>query len=390
MYLFALFFVLYEFTTYAANDMIMPGMIQVIHHFGSSEYYVALSFSLYVLGNGAFILLTGFLSQKYGNRRIILWGNFLFCIFSVLIIFSKSIHEFLTWRFLQGAGMTIIATSYALIHEKFNDKDAIKLIALMANISILAPLIGPALGSLIVSVLSWQYVFVVSALLSLFTFIGLYRFTPKDSLRRPRATIAHVLNQYGSLIKNKEFMIGVMGSIFIILPLLIWISQAPNLILYKLHLNFTHYAIYQVISIGGLTLSSIVMQFIVGKYRLYAIVKVGTLFMVIGLLIVLTTYTDMNAIVIGLFFYAFGMGIANGCINRLVMTLPGYSQNILSSMLGFILSVVVVIGISVINEWVSYFAFALGSFSLSLCLCGFIGLFIVTKFISSYANREWH
>lgn len=76
MYLFAIFFVLYEFTTYSANDMIMPGMIQVVNYFHVTKYYVAQSFSFYLLGNCAFILIAGFLSQIYGKRRIIIWGEF--------------------------------------------------------------------------------------------------------------------------------------------------------------------------------------------------------------------------------------------------------------------------------------------------------------------------
>jgi DHA1 family multidrug/chloramphenicol efflux transport protein-like MFS transporter len=389
MYLFAIFFVLYEFTTYSANDMIMPGMIQVVNYFKVSEYYVAQSFSLYILGNSAFILIAGFLSQKYGKRRIILWGNFLFLIFSVLVILSLNINEFLLWRFFQGGGMAIIAISYALIHEKFNDKDAIKLIALMANVSILAPLIGPALGSVIVSLSSWQFVFVVSAILSLCTFIGLYKFAPHDDLPLPPVTFSTVFNQYTSLMKNKEFIVGSIGSIFIVLPLLIWISQAPNLILYKLQLSFTDYVIYQLTSIGGLTIASILMQFIVGKYRLYTIVKMGTLFMTIGLILILLNYMSINMIVLGLFFYVFGMGLANGCISRLIITLEGYPHNIISSMFGFIQTLFFVLGISAVNEWMNHLAFVTWSFSLSLCLFGFIGLLVVTSFISSYRDRGW-
>lgn len=389
MYLFALFFVLYEFTTYSANDMIMPGMIQVVNYFHVAEYYVAQSFIFYILGNCVFILIAGFLSQKYGKRRIIILGNFLFLLFTVIIIFSKNIHEFMLWRFLQGSGLAILAMSYALIHEKFNDKDAIKLIALMANVSLLAPLIGPAIGSLIMSLSSWEYVFVVTALLGLCSLLGLYQFTPKDCPQKTSTTLFQIIKQYGAIIRNKEFIIGVLCSVLIVMPLLIWISQATNLILYKLHLDYSHFVIYQLISIGGLTVSSIVMQFIVGKYRLYAIVKTGTLFALIGLIIILFNASNINTIVIGLFFYALGMGLANGCLCRLILTVQGYSHSLLSSMFGFIQSLFFVVGITVINEFMSYWHFALWSFALSLGIVGFVGLLLTTKHISFYRNRDW-
>ncbi len=127
MYLFALFLVLYEFATYSANDMIMPGMIQVVNDFHAPLSYVALSLSFYILGNGIFLIIAGFLSERHGKRLIMLAGNLLFLIFTIVILFSHNIHQFILWRFFQGSGMSIIAIGYALIHEYFNDKNAIKL-----------------------------------------------------------------------------------------------------------------------------------------------------------------------------------------------------------------------------------------------------------------------
>ncbi len=389
MYLFALFLVLYEFAVYSANDMIMPGMLQVVQHFHVPEYYVAASLSFYILGSCAFILIAGFLSQKYGKRQVILLGNFLFLLFTIIIIFSQTIHEFMLWRFLQGAGLAIIAIGYAIIHENFNDRDAIKLIALMANVSLLAPLLGPAVGSIIMIFSSWQYVFVLTAFIGVLTLVGLYRFTPRNDSKKSSLGFLETMKEYGRIIKNKEFIKGVFCSGFVVTPLLIWISQAPNLILYKLKLDYTHYIIYQLISIGGLTVSSILMQFIVGKYRLYYVVKTGILFMLIGLLIILTNSSNITNISISLFFYALGMGLANGCIFRLIMTIEGYSNSLLSSMLGFLQMLFFVIGITIMNEFMSYYKFALWSFTLSVCVFGFAALVLITKYISRYRDREW-
>lgn len=63
MYAFAILLVLYEFTVYSANDMIMPGMLQVVQQFHVAEYYVAASLSFYILGNCAFILIAGFIAE---------------------------------------------------------------------------------------------------------------------------------------------------------------------------------------------------------------------------------------------------------------------------------------------------------------------------------------
>jgi len=389
MYLFALFLVLFEFTAYSSNDMIMPGMLQVVKYFHAPEYYVALAFSVYLIGDCAFLLMVGFISERFGKSKIIIWGNFLFILFTMLILFSMNIQQFMLWRFLQGAGLTIIPIGYALIHEKFNDTNAIKLQALMGNVSTLAPLIGPALGSLIMSFFSWQYIFGITAIFGMISFFGLFRYAPKDNLPNTTFGLYQVTMQYGLILKNKEFMKGMLCSFFIIMPLMIWISQAPNLILFKLHLNYSHYVIYQIISIGGLSISSILMQFIVGRYRMYSIVIVGSFGVLIGSLIILIGSNHIEIIAWGIFIYALGMGLANGCLCRLIMTIKGHSHAMLASMLGFLQTLLIATTVTILNEIISYYQFSLWSFTLSMLLFGFIGFLLTTYYISTYKNRDW-
>lgn len=389
MYLFALFFVIFEFTTYAANDMILPGMLEVVHYFNSSEYYVSLSMSYYILGNCFFLLFAGFLSERFGKSKIILSGNFIFLLFTLLVIYSANMSQFMLWRFLQGAGLAVVSIGYAVIHERFNDKMAIKLQALMANVSLLAPLIGPALGSLIMSFYSWQYIFYLTAALAIFTFFGLLIFTPKDISVNSSLSVKQVSKDYIAILTNKEFFKCMLSSVLIVLPLLIWISQAPNLILYKLQLNYTHYVVYQLISIGGLSISSIFMQFIVGRYRMYSIVVLGSVLVLVGSIVVLLGFNSIILITSGLFIYAFGMGLANGCLWRLIMTVQGYSHAMLASMMGFMQALVFSVGIVVLNNIMDHYQFSLLCFSSSVFLCGFIGFCMTMFCISAYRNRGW-
>lgn len=389
MYLFALFFVIYEFTTYSANDMIMPGMISIIHDFHAPVYFVALSMSIYILGNCIFILFASFFTERFGKRHVLITGNFLFLLFTTFIVFSTNIHTFMLLRFLQGIGLAIIAIGYALIHEKFNDKNAIKLIALMGNVAILAPMFGPVIGSVILTYFSWEKIFYVTATLSFITLIGLFFYTPKDTMQ-PRVNYNEMAKQYIGILTNREFLIGTCCLVFSLMTLLIWISQAPNIILVKLHLNYTYYVIYQLISIGGLTISSLVMQFIAGEFSMYRIVKTGALLILIGGVTSLLGSTSMLIITIGLFVYTFGMGLVNGCIIRLIMSIKGYSQSMLAAMLGFMETLLFFIAITLMNEYFIHFQFSLLSFTVSSFIFGVISFFLTSKYIAPHKERAWH
>ena len=93
--IFAVFLVLYEFLTYIANDMIMPGMIRVVESFNAPESMVANALTAYVLGGASLQLILGPLSDRYGRRPIMLFGVSLFFLCTVFIALSNSMEQFI-------------------------------------------------------------------------------------------------------------------------------------------------------------------------------------------------------------------------------------------------------------------------------------------------------
>ncbi|MCD6047377.1 MAG: hypothetical protein K0S08_1024 [Gammaproteobacteria bacterium] len=389
LYFFALSLVLYELATYLSNDMIMPGMIQVINEFHAPQSYVALSLSAYIIGNCALLLVVGGFAERYGKRLAILLGNTLFLVFTILITFSQSINAFMLWRFLEGSGMAVIATGYALIHSNFNDKGAVKLIALMSNLTILAPLIGPVLGTLIVSHFSWRYVFYFTAILCMTSLAGLCRYTPHDKPQTQQVNIHSLIKQYWQVVKDKQFMLGTSCVTLITMPVLLWISQAPNLILVKLQQNYTHYGIYQLISISGMALSSALMQFLAGEFPIANLIKAGIVLVAAGLGVSVLGHANIYIFVSGQFIYTLGLGLANGCIFRLVMANKAFSTNLLSTMFGFIQTLAFAVGIFIANSICQYFNFSLLSFALTSFTFGFAALLTTLKYAAGYRQRAW-
>lgn len=387
LYLFALFLVIYEFTTYIANDMIMPGMLSVVHEFGAPLSYVSLSLSLYILGNSALQLFLGPLAERFGKRKVILTGNILFIVFTMFIMTAQNIHTFMLGRLLEGTGMGFIAMGYALIHEKFDDKQAVKIFALMANVSLLAPLFGPLLGALVIKVMGWRYIFIIISILAIFALYGLYRYTPAAVDFKPAAfNFISSLKTYGQIICKEQFTLGTLCTTVAAMPTLCWIALAPTIIMKTAGLNVMYYAVYQLLSIGGLTFSSVLMQFIAGRFSFYQLI-ISTVFIGFGgLLLGVIFHTNLNIIVLGMFIYCFGLGVFNNLIMRLVMTTPGVSHSMVTSLMVFIQTILFAIGIEITNRIMeiygySVFSFTLVNFGLACC-------FLVLVCVYAYKNRH--
>lgn len=395
LYLFAIFLVLYEFTTYSTNDMIMPGMLQVVREYSAPLSYVGLSLSIYILGGTLLQLFLGPMAERYGKRRLILIGSTFFVIITAALIFSFSINEFLFLRLLQGMGLAFIAIGYLVIHENFSDTDALKIITLMANVSILAPLLGPMVGSLIVSYLNWRFVYIIAAALGIISVAGLYRFTPVKEANAKSINLKQIITGYLKVVKNPNFKIAASAIGLVLLPNIAWIGLAPTMLINKLKLSYLDYSLYQMLAIGGFSLCGIIMQFISGKVRLALLIKGGYSLCLIGTgvffasLFVHNPREQLLVLSMGFFIYGFGCGFCNGTIMRLIVTEKSYSQNFAMSLLIFTMTLSMVIGLDVFNRISSYFNFSLSSFALESIVTALAAIFLLTKLGKVYNDRGW-
>ena len=389
LYLFAFFFVVYESIVYSSNDMIMPGMIKVVSHFHVGLEYVASSLSMFILGNTVLQLFIGPTADRYGKRKILLIGNSLFLIFTIFIAFSASINQFMLGRLLQGSGGAFIAIGYSMIHEKFDDKNAVKLIAIMANVTILAPLLGPVVGGIVISLADWRYVFVVIGIVALITLFGLARYTPKSKRTLSQINIKEITLTYYSILRNKNFAVGCSSICLSILPLIAWIGLAPVLIMKTAKLSFVHYIIYQIIALGGLSLASITMQFIAGKFSFYKIITIGNLFFILGAVFSLAFFKSPLFLSLGFFIGSLGLGLFNGMAWRIIMSNTTFSQSMTISLLVFIQTIVMASGIEIINLICGNFGFSLFSFALVNFLFSVAASTFIYHFAKMNKNREW-
>lgn len=394
LYLFALFMVLYEFTTYAANDMIMPGMIKVISEFHVGANYIALSLICYILGNALLTLLIGPLSERYGNRRVILIGAIFFVFATFAMVLTKNINQFLLIRIVEGIGLSVIAAGYALIHKNFNDEGAVKLTALMGNVAILAPLIGPMIGAAIVSHFNWRVVFYLIVTLALIAVFGLFKYIPQCIVEKKSHALSlrRSLVEYIKVLRNKNFIIGLTICTFSAIAFVEWIGFSPAIILYKLHKGYLTYTMYQLVAIGGISIGSISMQFIGGRIKFYKILQIG-LFCAIGAILInlgvfFVTF-KLDFVSIGFFVFGLGGSLVSGVVMRMVMSDKSISGNYAMSAFIFVQMLLMMMALSIMTHIVHTFDYSLDCLSFLNILSWVCYSYFLIKFIRLHKNREW-
>lgn len=385
--MFPLCLVLFEFATYIGNDMIQPGMLAVVANFNAGEEWVPTSMTAYLAGGMFLQWLLGPLSDRRGRRPVMLAGVSFFIVTCLAILFVQNIEQFMVMRFLQGISLCFIgAVGYAAIQESFEESICIKITAMMANVALIAPLLGPLAGAALIHVAPWQLMFVIFAVLAAISLWGLWKSMPETASRLgEKFSMPSLLHDYKLVLKNRQFLCGALAIGFASLPLLTWIAQSPVILISGEGLPAYDYGLLQVPIFGALIIGNVTLARLTGKRTVEYLIKLGAGPMVVGLLIAAVAtlfsahaYLWMTA---GLSLYAFGIGVANAGLYRLTLFSSDMSKGTVSAAMGVISMMIFTLGIELAK--VAYVEGGAGMFNLFNLLSGLSWLALVVVFLRS-------
>ena len=114
--------------------------------------------------------LTGWLTRKFGERKLFMWSTLAFVIASFLCGIANSMGLLVVARALQGfvAGPMYPVTQ-ALLLSIYPPAKRGQAIALLAMVTVVAPIAGPILGGWITDNYSWEWIFFINVPIGIFS-----------------------------------------------------------------------------------------------------------------------------------------------------------------------------------------------------------------------------
>ncbi len=366
--MFPLALVLFEFSVYIGNDLVQPAMLAITQDFGVSSSWAPSSMSFYLLGGACVAAILGPLSDRLGRKTVLLGGVAFFTLCCLAILLTHNIESFLTLRFLQGFGLSVIsAVGYAAIQETFEERDAIKVMALMANISLLAPLIGPVLGAFMIDHVSWHWGFIGIAFLSFLSWFGLKAKMPKQQISIPKQPISYIFDDFKQVFKNKRFLALTFGLPMVAMPLMLWIALSPVILVEQLGLSSMQYGLAQFPVLGGLIIGNLVLIKIIDKLPLGQSVMIGLPLMLLGtVLVVMGTFSQtyfLTLLILGMTLVSFGEGISFSVLYRFALMSSDVSKGTVAAAVSVLMMVSFFAVIELVR--VLYESFGLWAYSLA-------------------------
>ena len=340
--MFPLALVLFEFSVYIGNDLVQPAMLAITKEFGVSSSWAPSSMSFYLLGGACVAWLLGPLSDRIGRKKVLLAGVLFFVVCCLLILLTQNIESFLALRFLQGIGLTVIsAVGYAAIQETFEERDAIKVMALMANISLLAPLLGPVVGAALIDHVSWHWGFIGIAFLAFLSWFGLKAKMPESQVSIRKQPLSHILYDFKQVYKNKRFLGMTLALPMVSMPLMLWIALSPVMLVEELGFSSMQYGLAQFPVLGGLILGNIVLIKIIDKLALGQSVLIGLPIMLLGSLVLVAGVIWQDylvwCLIAGMTLLSFGEGISFSVLYRFALMSSEVSKGTVAAAVSMLL-----------------------------------------------------
>jgi DHA2 family multidrug resistance protein len=149
----------------------------------------AWALTAYLVANAIILPMTGWLSNQFGRKRVLLTAIFGFTAASFLCGLATSLPMLIAFRVLQGAtGGALQPISQAVMLEAFPPQDRGKAMAFWGLGIVVAPMLGPVIGGYLTDQFSWRWVFYINLPVGLVSVImtRLYIFDPAYIRRNNR------------------------------------------------------------------------------------------------------------------------------------------------------------------------------------------------------------
>ena len=161
----------------------LPALPQMVEALDTTQTSVNMTLSMFFLFYSVGLLFWGPLSEKFGRKPILLSGLTIYVVASLFCAFSQHVEQLIAGRIIQalgGSAATVVAT--AIVKDIYSGREREKVMATIMSMVIIAPMVAPVLGALLLKYTSWRTIFLMLAAIGAITLLGgmLFRETLSD------------------------------------------------------------------------------------------------------------------------------------------------------------------------------------------------------------------
>ncbi len=208
-------------------DMYLPALPGMVDAFATDTARVQLTISAYLVGFSVFHLACGPLADRFGRRPVVLAGLGLYALATVACAMAETIEQLIIFRLVQGIGACVGPTlGRTIARDLYGPQGAARALALIAMVMALAPAVAPTLGSLMLGILPWPWIFLSLAAYSVLVALIVGLKLPESLPVRQALHPVNIARNYGTLLRHREFLETTVASALLYAGMVCFLSGA--------------------------------------------------------------------------------------------------------------------------------------------------------------------
>nr|WP_087268048.1 multidrug effflux MFS transporter [Pseudomonas caspiana] len=360
-----------------STNIILPAFPAIARELAVTERELGLTLSSFFITFALGQLIVGPLADRYGRRKLVLGGLFIFVLGTVIGGLSHTLDMLIAGRVIQALGVCAASVlSRAIARDLFQGEALARALSLTMIATAAAPGFSPLVGSLLSDTLGWRAIFILVGLaasaLALFYITGLGETHPVE--RRVAHSAINVLRDYRRLALDKRFILPALSMSLLMSGLFASFAAAPAILMKGIGLTSLQTGLYFASTVFVVFAAGMAAPRLAHRHGPRKIALLGIICAMTGgcLLLVGPAHPSLGWYALSMVTFLWGMGLANPLGTALAMGPFGKEAGLASALFGFIS-----MGAAALTTWLaSVITYApvmtLGGIQLMACLVALV------------------
>ena len=263
-------------------QIFLPALPAIQASFAVAPGIVQLALSLSILANAVANLAYGPLSDRFGRRPVLLVGLAAFIAGSLGCALAPSIDLLIGARVVQSIGGAAgMVLARAIVRDLYDRERSASVIAYLTMAMVVAPMLAPTIGAVLLDVASWRAIFVLATGIGValsWPIIVTLRETRSPEARRIGGTFAGA----STLLRSGQFWSYVLQSTFGISLFFAFIAGAPYFMMNVMGRSATEYGLWFILVSAAFMAGNLVSGRFSARIGLDRMVLAGALLALTG------------------------------------------------------------------------------------------------------------
>ncbi|WP_336276876.1 multidrug effflux MFS transporter [Bartonella sp. CB178] len=189
-----------------AIDIVLPAMSDILkslHVTNENDQHYIISF--YLISYGVTQIFFGPVSDRYGRRKLVLFGLALYSFAAICCVFVSSLSALLFLRVIQGiGGAAMRVLTFSIIRDLYSGRKMAEVMSIVMMVFLIAPMVGPAVGQVVLLFGHWQLVFAFMGAVGFGLMIWIYLRLPETLHVQRSLSFSSIKNNLWLVVTNRS------------------------------------------------------------------------------------------------------------------------------------------------------------------------------------------